>query len=301
MPDTFTRTLVSIGMPLYNAESYVAASIEAHLAQTYADFELILTDNASTDRSEEICRSYASRDSRIRYHRNPRNLGATANYRLAFELAQGPYFRWSPADDLVSPNLLERAVEILSQDSSVFVAYPRTKLIDDKGDFLEDFAENLHLLDERPSLRWKNVRRNIRMGNLHYGLSRRDLLGKTGLIRNYAGGDFPLIAEMSLYGKFFEIPDAFFYRRMHAQASSALKSSADVMALYDPSKRKNFFAYNWVHLGANLRSIARAPIPLSEKLRAWSFEARWLVWGRREYLRELAGFASHATDKVRGR
>jgi glycosyltransferase involved in cell wall biosynthesis len=289
---------VSIGMPVYNGEKYVGEAIQAHLDQTYPDFELILTDNASTDRTEEICRSYAAKDPRVKYYRNPQNIGVAGNFRRGFDLAVAPYFRWSPSDDLVSPNLLQRAVEILDHDPSIFVAYPRTKLIDDKGLVTGDFDENLHLLDDRPSERWKGVRRNIRMGNLPYGLSRSSILRKTGLLRNYTGGDFPLIAEMSLYGKFFEIPDVFFYRRMHEQASSAMKNTADVMSLYDPKKRRKLFLYNWVHLGANLKSAARASIPLWEKLRIFAFEARWVVWGRKEYLNELKLAARHAAGKL---
>jgi glycosyltransferase involved in cell wall biosynthesis len=285
-------------MPVYNGEKYLAEAIEAHLNQTYSDFELILTDNASTDLTEEICRSYAAKDSRVKYYRNPQNLGVAGNFRRGFELAVGGYFRWSPSDDLVSPNLLQRAVEILAHDPSIFVAYPRTKLIDDKGLITGDFDENLHLLDDRPSDRWRAVRRNIRMGNLPYGLSRSSILRKTGLLRNYTGGDFPLIAEMSLYGKFFEIPDAFFYRRMHGQASSAMKDKTKVMSLFDPRRPSKLFLYNWVHLGAYLKSAARAPIPLLEKLRVFAFEARWVVWGRKEYLNELRLAARHAAGKL---
>src|SRR5579885_419364 len=114
-------------MPLYNREKYVGAAIEAHLNQTFEDFELIITDNASTDGSGEICRQYAARDSRVKYYLNSQNLGATGNYKRCFELSQGEYFRWTPSDDLVSHNLLERAVGILDSDPSVLVAYGRTK------------------------------------------------------------------------------------------------------------------------------------------------------------------------------
>jgi glycosyltransferase involved in cell wall biosynthesis len=293
-----SKPRVSIGMPVYNREKYVAASIEAHLNQTYGDFELILTDNCSTDRSQEICRDYAAKDSRIRYYQNPRNLGAAGNYRRCFELATGEFFRWTPSDDLVSLNLLERAVHILDEDPSVFVAYPRTKLIDAEGNITGDFDEHLHLMDERASKRWIGVQQNIRLGNLHYGLNRADKFRKTGLMRNYNGGDFPLIAEMALYGKFYEIPDAFFYRRMHEEASSAMKNSADIMAFYDPKKRAKLFLYNWVHLGANLNSVRRAPISIKEKLKIVGFQARSLVWSRREYLRELAGAVTYTVRKI---
>ncbi|SRR6266478_878399 len=298
MSNKTTRPRVSIGMPVYNREKYVGAAIEAHLNQTYADFELIITDNASTDSSGEICRAYADRDPRVKYYRNAQNLGATGNFRRAFELATGEFFRWHPSDDLLSPNLLERAVDILDHDPSVFVAYARTKLIDAEGHPAGDFEEELHLVDDLPSVRWKGVRAKVRLGNLHYGLSRTAKMRNTGLLRNYVGGDFPLIAEMSLYGKFYEIPDAFFYRRMHEAASSALKTGTDVMAFFDPKKRQKFFLYYWVHLGANLKSIARAPIPFSEKLRIYGYEGRRVIWGRRTYLQELVGSVSYAARKI---
>jgi glycosyltransferase involved in cell wall biosynthesis len=287
------RPRISVGMPVYNRDKYVGAAIEAHLNQSCADFELVITDNASTDRSEEICRSYAARDSRVKYYRNPQNLGAAGNYRRCFELSTGEYFRWTPSDDSVSPNLHERAMEVLDQDPSVMVAYGRTKLIDAEGNILRDFDENLHLMDERPSERWKGVLRNIRLGNLHYGLTRADKFRKTGLLRNYNGGDFPLIAEMSLYGKFYEIPDAFFYRRMHEEASSAMKNDKDLMAFYDPKKEQDFFAREWVHLGANWWSVTRSPIEISEKMRIYWFLMRWAVSDRQALGRELAGAVRH--------
>jgi glycosyltransferase involved in cell wall biosynthesis len=285
---------VSVGMPVYNREKYVGAAIEAHLCQTYGDFELIITDNASTDHSEEICRAYAARDSRIRYHRNPQNLGATGNYRRCFELSTAEYFRWTPSDDLVSPNLLERAVGVLEADPSVLVAYGRTRLIDSAGKVTSDFDERLHLLDEQPSKRWRSVQRNLRLGNLHYGLIRASELRKTLLMRNYSGGDFPFIAEMSLYGKFYEIPDAFFYRRMHEEASSAMKDTKDVMTFYDPSKPKDFFPRTWVHLGANWWSVTRSPIGIAEKMRIYSYMARQVFWTRRNLESELVGLVQHA-------
>lgn len=292
------RPRVSIGMPVYNREKYVGATIEAHLNQTYSDFELIITDNASTDSSEAICRAYSAQDPRVKYYRNSRNLGAAGNYNRCFDLSTGEYFRWTPSDDLVSPNLLERAVEVLDRDPSVFVAYPKTRLIDRNGKIIGEFDEGLHLMDDQPSERWKGVQRNLRLGNLHYGLNRADKFRQTGLLRNYNGGDFPLIAEMSLYGKFYEIPDAFFYRRMHEEASSALKNSADIMAFYDPKKRENVFLHNWAHWGANLRSAIRAPIPFAEKLRVYKYECQRLIWGRREYLQELTGAVSHVAQKL---
>jgi glycosyltransferase involved in cell wall biosynthesis len=298
MAEANDKPRVSIGMPVYNCERYVADAIDSHLRQTYTDFELVITDNASTDRSEEICRSYAARDPRIKYHRSPENVGAGGNFKRCFELSRGEYFRWTPSDDVVGPELLELCVEVLDRDPSVLVAYPRTRLINGDGRIIGDYDENLHLMQERPSVRFREVLRRLRLCNLQYGLTRRTILGRTGLMRNYSGGDIPLILELALYGKFYEVPEHLFYRRMHEGAASAMKSEKDVMALYDPKKRESLFLYNWVHLGANLKSVARAPISLTEKLRAYEIQARWVLWGRREYLKELAMAARHAARKL---
>lgn len=289
---------VSIGMPVFNRQRYVAAAIEAHLNQTYPGFELIITDNASTDRTSEICRAYAVKDQRVKYFLNPSNLGATENYRRCFELAKGEFFRWAPSDDLISPNFLERAVQVLDEEPTVFVAYGRTRLIDADGVVTGDFEERLHLMQDRPSERWIAVSRNLRLGNLHYGLNRAEWFRKTGLLRNYLGGDLPLIAEMSLCGKFYEIPDAFFYRRMHADASSAQKDEKAVMAFFDPGKRSELFLYNWVHLGANLKSVSRAAIPLSEKLSIYVFESKRVFWSRKDFLNELLRAVRFTTRKL---
>ena len=301
MPEANHEPRVSIGMPVYNCERYVADAIDSHLRQTYTDFELVITDNASTDRSEEICRSYAARDPRIKYHRNPENVGAGGNFKRCFELSRGEYFRWTPSDDIVGPELLELCVEVLDRDPSVLVAYPRTRLIDGDGRIIGDYDENLHLMQERPSVRFHEVLRRLRLCNLQYGLTRRKILARTGLMRSYSGGDIPLILELALYGKFYEVPEHLFYRRMHEGAASAMKSEKDVMALYDPKKREKLFLYYWVHLGANLKSVARAPISLTEKLRTYEIQARWVLWGRREYLNELALAARHTARKLSAR
>ena len=98
MPDKVPR--VSIGLPVYNGENYMAAAIDSLLAQTFTDFELIISDNASTDATEQICRDYAHRDGRIRYYREEVNRGAAWNFTHTFELARGEYFKWHAHDDL---------------------------------------------------------------------------------------------------------------------------------------------------------------------------------------------------------
>ncbi len=80
---------LSIGLPVYNGEEYLTESLEALLGQTYEDFELIISDNDSTDGTADICRRYAKQDSRIRYFRQPRNIGCNPNHNFVIKQAPG--------------------------------------------------------------------------------------------------------------------------------------------------------------------------------------------------------------------
>ena len=110
---------VSLGLPVYNGENFIAQAIESILAQTFTDFELIITDNGSTDRTPKICEAYAARDRRVAYSRNPENLGAAPNFNRAFALSSGRYFKWVAHDDLIAPEFLARCVKVLDNDPSV--------------------------------------------------------------------------------------------------------------------------------------------------------------------------------------
>src|SRR5512140_1730619 len=124
---------VSLGMPVYNGERYLRGTLDSLLKQTYKDFELIISDNGSTDATQQICREYASRDPRIRYRREEVNRGAGWNYNRLVDLARGIYFKWAAHDDLCAPTYLERCVAVLDSDPSVVIAYPDDQDIDEEG------------------------------------------------------------------------------------------------------------------------------------------------------------------------
>ena len=105
---------VSIGLPVYNGEKYLRAALDCILRQDYADFELVICDNASSDGTEAICREYAARDGRIRYTRNETNIGASGNYKRVFELARGEFFKWASHDDTFHPSLVRRCMEVFA-------------------------------------------------------------------------------------------------------------------------------------------------------------------------------------------
>src|SRR5579859_2443011 len=105
--------LVSIGMPLYNAERYLVEALDSLLAQDYSNLEVIISDNASSDGTEAICRNYAARDVRIAYHRSEVNHGAVWNFNRVFELAAGDYFMWAAYDDTRAPTFVSACVTAL--------------------------------------------------------------------------------------------------------------------------------------------------------------------------------------------
>ena len=122
---------LSIGLPVYNGGRYLADSLDALLGQSYEDFELIISDNASTDDTSEICRHYESQDARIRYCRQARNIGLSPNHNFVVEAAQGELFKWASYDDLYARELLERCVEALDERPDVVLAHSWTAHIDE--------------------------------------------------------------------------------------------------------------------------------------------------------------------------
>jgi glycosyltransferase involved in cell wall biosynthesis len=287
---------VSVGVPVYNGERYVAATLDSLLAQTFGDFELIICDNASVDRTEQICRAYADKDARVRYVRNAKNLGAARNYRLAFELSSGEYFRWANADDLFAAEGLARCVAVLDQQPSAILAYPRTKFIDEQGRVISEYADNLHLQSSRASERFIEVFKRLGYVNVIYGLMRADTLRRTGLFRGFPQGDVALVAELALYGTFCEIPEFLFFRRFHPGALSSRQGDvAATQEFFDPSTKGRIVMTQWRLLGTHTRSVMRAPLGLAEKARLGRFLARTAVWRRNELARELVEAIRYAT------
>ncbi len=291
---------VSIGMPVYNSERFISEALEAFLAQTFQDFELIISDNASTDRTEQICRSYAARDARIQYFRAEKNLGMGWNYRRVFELSRGEYFRWATYDDLCAPESLARCVEVLDREPSVVLAYPKTKLIDEQGKVISEYEDRLHLQSSRASERFAQLFQRLGLCNAVYGLLRPVVLRRTALIGNYIASDVCFLTELSLYGKFWEIPEFLFYRRIHPGAYSSQKTTQKLLHFYTPQTKARISLTNWRHLWENFRAIERAPLEMGEKMRLRAHLLRMGIWNRDKLLGELSAATRHITRRTWG-
>jgi glycosyltransferase involved in cell wall biosynthesis len=292
---------VSIGMPVFNGERFIAETIDSILAQTFDDFELIISDNASTDGTEEICRRYAEKDDRIRFVRNRENLGAAYNYNQAFHLSSGEYFKWACHDDLLAAEFLARCVETLERDPSVVVAYTGWVPIDEKGVQLEQpeprfqpWRADSPYPVERSRYRFKMERRPT---SAIYGLFRSDVLRRTGLYRPTHGGDHILMAEISLYGPLHEVPEALFLNRWHSESGSKIPTFRERVDWWLPESRRGrlgrssvgaFFLFGRTMAqtaAAMIGSIRRSPLSPSEKRRCYAQLPGWFageIWRRME-------------------
>jgi len=275
-------------------------TLVALLAQTYADFEVVIADNGSVDRTEEISRAAAARDSRIRYERSPVNRGAAWNFNHAFILGTGTYFKWSAYDDLCEPTFVERCVDALDATPRAVLAYPRTRFIDEDGNVIRDHDDDLALTESSAHDRLRHLITALGYANPIHGLIRADALRRTRLHGAYPSSDYILLTELALLGRFIEVPERLFLRRLHPQMSRrAHPGAAEATIWFRPDARLRYRAESWKLVLEHVRAIARAPIPSAERVRCAVVFAH--VGGRRygsHLVRELREFGASMARSV---
>jgi glycosyltransferase involved in cell wall biosynthesis len=280
--------MVSIGLPVFNGEKFLCRALDSLLGQTMGDFELIITDNASADATEQICRDYARRDHRVRYFRNPANIGAPRNFNRAFTLSDTKYFKWATADDLCGPEFLELALAVLERDAEVVLCYAKTTTISADGAPISDYEDRLHLTEGSARQRFTRLVTTIGLCHQHQGLMRSAALHKTGLLRDHIGSDLNLLAELALYGKFYELPQRLFFRRFHESSSSwARDDMTRQRAFYDPSGVYGIVLHGWRQHAADLDAIRRSKIGADDKMALYGVVLRRMMWDCRRLAGEL--------------
>ncbi len=272
---------VSVGLPVYNGAAYLEQALDSLLAQDYQDFELIISDNGSTDATETICRAYAARDPRIRYRRQDENRGAAWNFNYVARLARGEFFRWACHDDACGPTHLRRCVEVLEgAPPSVVLAYTRSVLLDAAGEAVQTYEDGLDTRGLPPHDRFRVVARRLRYANLLYGLWRREAVMSTRLLGAYASSDNVLLAELSLRGEFMEIPEYLFRRRIHPGMSRQANRSARAVAQwFDPRSDGRFHFPHARLMWEYTRAVQAAPLSTGDRVRT-ALALRH--WARRE-------------------
>lgn len=242
---------LSVGLTVYNGENYLAQALDSVLAQTFADFELIISDNCSTDRTAEICQAYAARDSRIRYSRIGMNVGAGPNFNRVVKLARAPLFKWMAHDDALEPDFLAACMDIMTQDPDCVLVHSAIKLIDDdghpiiinpRGHIIDGHGnrhhdlEPLHLCEgAEPTRRFGEALRRMNWCTALFGIIRKDALLRTHLLGGYYEADRILLAELALLGHFRQIDRPLFVKRCHAGVSVLMDDNGKA-GMMDPNR-----------------------------------------------------------------
>lgn len=237
--DTFTfarlRARVCVGMPVRNGQRHIAQAIDSIISQSFGDLELIISDDASTDGTEEICRSFANHDSRITYTRLPLSIGAVRNYERAYRLSGGQYFKWAAVDDILEPTFIEKSVLALDADSSAVLAYSRSILIDEHGDYLKGSPSKLATDSDLPQERFGAIAlADHGKSDSHevFGLIRRSAADRVPQQGDFPASDRVFLARLALYGRFLEIPDQLFLSRDRSERPGCAALSSGDSSLF---------------------------------------------------------------------
>ena len=275
------RPRVTIGLPVYNAVAeHLHGAIESVLSQAFEDLELLISDNASTDGTSEICRRYAASDPRVRYERLVRNVGAARNFNRLVYHARGAYFSWLCHDDYLSPSFVRECVGALDRNPFATTAAPATVVVGPDGDYRFTLTgQGLPLADPDPAVRYRAMIRalisdpsHLLMGHFEFGLHRRATLLSTRLEGSYVTADAVFATELALAGRILEVPEPLVFVRKPGRTARALESG-DLLAarrILEPratsrlvaslAQRRHYLEYP--------RSVLQSRIPLSAKLRA---------------------------------
>ena len=207
---------LSIGLPVYNGENYLAESLDSLLGQTYEDFELIISDNASTDGTADICRRYEREDSRIRYVRQPRNIGCAPNHNFIVDEARGDFVKWASHDDLYARDLMERCVDALDAYPHVVLAHAWTAMIDGSGAVTEAIEYPLATASSSAPQRFRSMLFDDG-GDDTGGVVRAKVLRQTSLLGSFHHADRTITTELALHGPFHQVPGWLYFRRDHPE------------------------------------------------------------------------------------
>jgi glycosyltransferase involved in cell wall biosynthesis len=268
---------VSIGLPVYNGSNFLTSALDSLLAQTYLDFELIISDNASTDTTEEVCRDYASSDARIRYFRQRTNLGSSPNHNFVVDKARAPYFKWSAHDDEYRPELIARCVEVLDAEYAVVLCHGHMGYIDGDGHLLGRYEYVAKTDSPSAPERFKSLL-HTDGGDDMYGLIRTAVLRRGHGMNSYHHPGRPFTAELALYGRFHQVPELLYLRRDHPDRGDRTATITELSAKLDP-RRAHQSSSRLVldYLNAYLVAVRTAPLSSADRRRCYWYFYRWLA------------------------
>ena len=270
---------LSIGLPVYNGERYLTETLDSLLGQSYENFELIISDNASTDGTAGICRRYTKQDSRIRYICQPHNIGAAPNHNFLVGQARGELFKWADHDDICARGLLACCVDALDEYPNVVLAHSWTALIDSSGLMTEAIKGSLDTASLRAPDRFRSML-FAKAGDEGCGVIRTMVLHRTPLLDSYHHADRTIMAELVLHGPFYQVPDWLYLRRDHPdRAERACPTVRSRCANLDPRRADRlrnptvrlYGEYIWGYVAA----IRRAPLSPADRQECYRYLVQW--------------------------
>lgn len=231
------RPLVSIGLPVRNGAALLERALDSLLLQDYGALEIVVSDNASTDQTEEICRAYALKDARIRYFRNDRNVGPVENFNRVQVLGKGPYFMWAAHDDEWKPSYIRKCVDLLEQFPGVVLAAAQCVSVESTSGKVMFTDPGSNTTGLSPSDCFKRYRASIHsgqhVGGIFYGVYRNAVLARAMPIQNVIATDHLFLARLALLGEFATVEEPLILKR-YGGISRSFKSIAAVLGIRNP-------------------------------------------------------------------
>jgi glycosyltransferase involved in cell wall biosynthesis len=254
--------LVSVGLPVYNGVSRIEAVARSVLAQDHADLELVISDNASTDGTEELCRSLAAEDPRVVYHRNPVNMGLLNNFVGALRLARGEYFRWVGDDDWLAPNCVSRGLDAFADDPRLILVTSQVDYTGPDGVTSTMPYTGMAFRSQDPIVRLTEMLRLLNASHLIidplYGMVRREPVVRIER-RNMLREDEVYATKLALAGPWGHVPEVLAKRNWKHETPAILARRLNV-----PSWQAHFATtlqcremVRWVQSSASLSEDQR--------------------------------------------
>jgi glycosyltransferase involved in cell wall biosynthesis len=278
--------LISVGMPVYNGEKYIREALDSAFSQTHANIELIISDNASEDNTEEICREYAKKDPRIRYIRQTENRGIFFNSHFVVQEAKGLYFALLSHDDVLDKNFLEKTSDYLSKHEECTQVSCDVEFIDESGSHIK----NLELTETRESIPWKYRCRELfkypTSSNIYvltFGLVKTDVIQKVYSHifspKAIKGSEVPALCRIATEGQMVSIPNVLRKYRLHDESISKAEW---LIINKKPELIKRFIILLniWQIRFDQARVLWRSKYPLSQKLDIF-------LWAYKQYFKQL--------------
>lgn len=284
-----TTPLITVALPVYNGERFLERSLRCMLGQDFEDFELLISDNGSTDATGEICRAFAAADHRVTYLPSDRNRGLAWNWNRPVPLARGHFFKWVAADDEHEPAYLRRTLAALQTDPGAVLAHSRTVDIDEDGKVLSPVEHGLRFDAAQPHERFSELTRQGYPSVQIFGLVRTDVLRRTGLHGPYPRSDRALLAELGLHGRLIEVDEILFRRREFASRVTRSHDLRQRYAVFAGRPPRGPVFPSWRLLWEFWRAISRSPLPPAEKLRCLPALWQYVDGHRGSLKRDLRG------------